>query len=92
MGLSPFLFIYFRLFYKQFTVNNCSIKVANAWIRTRVLWYWKQSRCQLSTTTALFYIILLEKIFEIKFEGLGCEDDVDDYDEMNFDAIENMET
>ena len=40
----------------------------------------------------LFDIILLEKIFEIKFEGLGCEDDVDDYDEMNFDAIENMET
>ena len=28
MGLSRPLFIYFRLFYKQFTVYNCSIKVA----------------------------------------------------------------
>ena len=52
MGLSPFLFIYFRLFYKQFTVNNCSIKVAGDRIQTRVLWYQKQPRCQLCHTTA----------------------------------------
>ena len=52
MGLSPFLFIYFRLFYKQFTVNNCSIKVAGDRIQTRVLWYQKQPRCQLCHITA----------------------------------------
>ena len=47
MGYSRPLFIYFRLFYKQLTVNNCSIKVADGWIRTRVLWYQKRPRCQL---------------------------------------------
>ena len=26
------LFRYFRLFYKQFTVNNCSIEIADDWI------------------------------------------------------------
>ena len=36
MGHSRPLF-YFRLFYKQLTVNECSIKVADDWIRTRVL-------------------------------------------------------
>ena len=29
------------------TVNKCSIKVADDWIRTRVLWYRKQPLCQL---------------------------------------------
>ena len=33
------------LFYKQSTIN-CSIKVADDWIRTRVLLYWKRLRCQ----------------------------------------------
>ena len=36
---------YFSLFYKQSTIN-CSIKVADDWIRTRVLLYWKRLRCQ----------------------------------------------
>ena len=40
-------FLYFCLFYKQLTVNKCSIRVANDWIRTRVLWYWKRPLCQL---------------------------------------------
>ena len=40
-------FLYFRLFYKQSTVNICSITVADDWILTRVLWYWKQPLCQL---------------------------------------------
>ena len=44
--LRPF-FLYFRLFYKQLTVNKCSIKVADDWIRTRVLWDCKQPLCQL---------------------------------------------
>ena len=39
--------IYFRLFYNKLTVNNCSIKVANDWIRTRVVWFWKRPRYQL---------------------------------------------
>ena len=30
-------FIMFRFFFTQFTVNKCSIKVADDWIRTRVL-------------------------------------------------------
>ena len=44
MGLSR---SYFRLFYKQLTVNKCSIKVADDWIPTWVLWYQKQPLCQL---------------------------------------------
>ena len=47
MGHSRPLFLYFRLFYKQITVYKCSIKVADYWIRTRVLWYWKQLLNQL---------------------------------------------
>ena len=47
MGHSRPLFLYFRLFYKQLTVNKGSIKVADDWIRTRVLWYWKRPLCQL---------------------------------------------
>ena len=47
MGHSRPYFLYFGLFYKQLTVNKCSIKVANDWIRTRVLWYRKQLLCQL---------------------------------------------
>ena len=41
------LMVYFRLFYKQLTVNKCSIKFANDCIRTRVLWYRKRPLCQL---------------------------------------------
>ena len=47
IGHSRPLFLYFRLFYKQLTVNKCSIKVADDWIRTRVLWYRKRPLCQL---------------------------------------------
>ena len=42
MGHSRPLFLYIRLFYKQLTVNICSIKDADDWIRTRVLWYRKR--------------------------------------------------
>ena len=31
VGISRPLFIYFRRYYKQLTVNNCSIKVASDW-------------------------------------------------------------
>ena len=48
LGHSRPLFLYFRLFYKQLTVNKCSIKVADDWIQTRVLWNWKRPLCQLS--------------------------------------------
>ena len=47
MGHSRPLFLYFHLFYKQLTVNKCSIKVVDDWIRTRVLWYQKLPLCQL---------------------------------------------
>ena len=47
MGHSQPLFLYFRLFYKQLTVNKCSIKVADDCIQFWVLWYWKQPLCQL---------------------------------------------
>ena len=46
-GPFPASFLYFRLFYKQLTVNKCSIKVADDWIRTLVLWYRKRPLCQL---------------------------------------------
>ena len=46
-GPFPASFLYFRLFYKQLTVIKCSIKVANDWIRTRVLSYRKRPLCQL---------------------------------------------
>jgi len=36
-----FFFIFCR-FYKQLTVNKCSIKVADDWIRTWVLWSWRR--------------------------------------------------
>ena len=39
--------LFFVFFYKQLTENNCSIKVADDWIRTRVLWYRKRPLCQL---------------------------------------------
>ena len=51
-GLSWPLFIYFRLFYKQFTVNNYSMKCAGDWIRTRVLWYPKHRTANCAITTA----------------------------------------
>ena len=41
------LMVYFRLFYKQLTVNKCSIKFADGWIRTRVLSYRNRPLCQL---------------------------------------------
>ena len=47
MGHSRPLFLYFRLFCKQLPVDNCSIKVASDWFRTRVFWIRKQPRCQL---------------------------------------------
>ena len=47
MGHSRPLFFYFRLFYKQLTVNKCSLKVADDWIRTQALW------CHCATTTSL---------------------------------------
>ena len=47
IGHSRPLFLYFCLFYKQLTVNKCSIKVADDWIRTQVLWYQKRPLCQL---------------------------------------------
>ena len=50
MGHSRPLFIYFRLFNTQLTVNKSSIykKIANDWIRTADLWYLKQPLYQLS--------------------------------------------
>ena len=53
VDLFLFFFFYFRLFYKQLTVNKCSIKVADDWIRTRVLWYWGDRSVNCATTTAL---------------------------------------
>ena len=42
IDLSQPLFIYFRLFYKQFTVNNCT----GNWIQTWGLWYRKRPHWQ----------------------------------------------
>ena len=42
-----FFSLFSSFFCKQLTVNKCSIKVADDWIRTRVLWYRKRSLCQL---------------------------------------------
>ena len=43
----PASFTIFLSFLQTVTENNCSIKVADDWIRTRVLWYRKRPRCQL---------------------------------------------
>ena len=47
MGHSRPLFLYFRLFNTQLTVNKCSINFADDWIQTADLWYWKQPLYQL---------------------------------------------
>ena len=47
IDISRPLFLYFCLFDKHITMNNCSIKVADDWIRTQVLWYRKRPRCQM---------------------------------------------
>ena len=45
---SASFYIYFLcLSFKQLTKNKCSTKVTGDWIRTRVLWYFNWSRCQL---------------------------------------------
>ena len=48
MGHSRPLFLYFRLFNTQLTVNKCSINFADDWIQTADLWYWKRPLYQLS--------------------------------------------
>ena len=48
--LPPFLD--FHLFYEQLTVDYCSIKVADDWIRTRVLWIRSGRAVNCATTTA----------------------------------------
>ena len=63
MGHSRPLFLYFFLFYKQLTVNKCSIKVDDDWIWTWVLWYRKRPLCQLHHNhchllALLFWVIL----------------------------------
>ena len=42
------LFLYFRLFNTQLTVNKCSINFADDWIQTADLWYRKRLLYQLS--------------------------------------------
>ena len=54
-GPFPASFLYFRLFYKQLTVNKCSIKVADDWIRTWVLWNRNDRSANCATTTSLFF-------------------------------------
>ena len=54
IGHSRPLFLYFCLFNKQLTVDNCSIKVANDWIRTRVF------AVNFAITTALKVLLLFE--------------------------------
>ena len=63
MDISRCLFIYFRLFYKLLTVNNCSIKVAVDWIWTQVLQYWKQPRCQLCHNHCPDFDVLMFDVF-----------------------------
>ena len=60
------LFLYFRLFYKQLTVNKCSIKVADDWIQTWVLWYRKRLLCQLCHNHCPMNL----KYFRLQFKGL----------------------
>ena len=42
----------FCLSYKQLTVNKCSKKVADDWIRTRVLWNQNDRSANCATTTS----------------------------------------
>ena len=50
------LFIYFFLFYKQLSVNNCSSKVAGDWIRTSVLCVRRNHAANCATTTAQTFL------------------------------------
>ena len=78
MGHSRPLFLYFRLSYKQLTVNKCSIKVANDWIRTRVLWYWKRPLCQLrhnhcpNLSLVISYYLPTHWDFNMKLLVISC--------------------
>ena len=65
IGHSWPLFYLWTSFYKQFTVNNCTIKVADDWIRTWVLWYQKQLRCQLSHNNYPYSFSCLIELFYI---------------------------
>ena len=66
MGHSSPLFFYFSLFYKQLTENKCSIKVADDWIRTRVLWCRKRPLCQLRhnhlTLSSIFLLFFFKSL------------------------------
>ena len=59
-GLFFFIFCHFR---KQLTAYKCSIKVANDWIRTRVLWFRKRPLCQLRHSQCPFWIVSATNIF-----------------------------
>ena len=59
LGHSLPLLLYLRLFYKQLRENNCSIKVGDNWIRTRVLWYRKWQLCQLCHNHCPLFCICL---------------------------------
>ena len=71
----PGLFSLFSSF--LLTVNNCSIKVADDWIRTRVLWCWKQPLCHLcywshfppNWDTFLLHHLVTLTYFDALFQG-----------------------
>ena len=58
----------FRLFYKQLTVNKCSIKVADDWIRTGVLWYWKHPLCQLRHNHCPKSLPIFDALIYVRFQ------------------------
>ena len=62
MGLHGLFFPYFSLFYKQLNANDCSIKVAKDWIRTRVLWKRNQPHCQLCHNHFCLKLHLLQNL------------------------------
>ena len=59
----PVSFSIFCLFYKQFKVNNGSIKAADDWIRTPDLWFRKQPLCQLSHNHCLNRVLSVGLFF-----------------------------
>ena len=63
MGHPRPLFLYFRLFNTQLTVNKCSINFADDWIQTADLWYRKRPLYQLSHNHCPYKYLFVRKQF-----------------------------
>ena len=85
----PASFTLFLSFLQTVTENNCSIKVADDWIRTRVLWYRKRPRCQLCQNTTRLSLLFLWKNLALHRRALNRLWQVSMYLSASEEAQEN---